>query len=554
MKISALQKARYEYEPKLPKVLREQINKIVPSFGEPTQSASDQEALKTLFPNTYGLPNVHFEVSDDNVSNSLDKVLKVGVILSGGQAPGGHNVICGLYDALKKANKNNELYGFLGGPSGILDDKYLVMTDEIINQYRNTGGFDIIGSGRTKLETQEQFAVCAKVCKKHSINAIVIIGGDDSNTNAAVLAEYFRANGEPVCVVGCPKTIDGDLKNESIETSFGFDTATKTYSELIGNIERDANSARKYWHFIRLMGRSASHIALECALQTQPNICLIGEEVEAQGQSIDDITTYIANIVANRAQKGLNFGVCLVPEGLIEFIPSLKVLISEINDLLAKTEQEFNSLENSTEKIAFVEKHLTKDSKNVFDSLPVEIKAQLLADRDPHGNVQVSKIETEKLLIQTVSTKLAQMKKDGTYCGKFSTQNHFFGYEGRCAFPSNFDADYCYSLGYNAYFLIKSNLTGYLSSVTNLHKKAEEWQAGGIPITMMMNMEQRHGQKKPVIKKALVELDGKPFEYFNAHREEWANETCFTFPGAIQYFGPSEVCDQTTITLALEKS
>lgn len=554
MKISALQKARYEYEPKLPKVLREQISKIVPSFGEPTQSASDQEALKTLFPNTYGLPKVHFEVSDDKVSDSLDKVLKVGVILSGGQAPGGHNVICGLYDALKKANKNNELYGFLGGPSGILDDKYLVMTDEIINQYRNTGGFDIIGSGRTKLETQEQFAVCAKVCKKHSINAIVIIGGDDSNTNAAVLAEYFRANGEPVCVVGCPKTIDGDLKNESIETSFGFDTATKTYSELIGNIERDANSARKYWHFIRLMGRSASHIALECALQTQPNICLIGEEVEAKGQSIDDITTYIANIVANRAQKGLNFGVCLVPEGLIEFIPSLKVLISEINDLLAKTEQEFNSLENSTEKIAFVEKHLTKASKNVFDSLPVEIKAQLLADRDPHGNVQVSKIETEKLLIQTVGTKLAQMKKDGTYCGKFSTQNHFFGYEGRCAFPSNFDADYCYSLGYNAYFLIKSNLTGYLSSVTNLHKRAEEWQAGGIPITMMMNMEQRHGQKKPVIKKALVELDGKPFEYFNAHREEWANETCFTFPGAIQYFGPSEVCDQTTMTLALEKS
>ncbi len=553
MKISALQKARYEYKPKLPKVLREQISKIAPNFGEPTQSSSDQEELKALFPNTYGLPKVYFEVSDKK-SGSSDKVLKVGVILSGGQAPGGHNVICGLYDALKKANKDNQLYGFLGGPSGILDDKYLVMTDEIINQYRNTGGFDIIGSGRTKLETQEQFAVCATVCRSHGINAIVIIGGDDSNTNAAVLAEYFRAKGEPVCVVGCPKTIDGDLKNESIETSFGFDTATKTYSELIGNIERDANSARKYWHFIRLMGRSASHIALECAMQTQPNICLIGEEVEAKNQSVDDITTYIANIVATRAQKGLNFGVCLVPEGLIEFIPSLKILISEINDLLAKTEQEFNNLENSAEKIAFVEKRLTEKSKVVFDSLPVEIKAQLLADRDPHGNVQVSKIETEKLLIQTVTTKLNQMKQDGSYCGKFNTQNHFFGYEGRCAFPSNFDADYCYSLGYNAYFLIKSNLTGYLSSVTNLHKRAEEWQAGGIPITMMMNMEQRHGQKKPVIKKALVELDGKPFEYFNEHRQEWANETCFTFPGAIQYFGPSEVCDQTTMTLALEKN
>ncbi len=555
MKISALQKARYEYEPKLPKVLREQISKIAPSFGEPTQASSDQEELKSLFPNTYGLPKVHFEVSDDEKKSAgSDKILKVGVILSGGQAPGGHNVICGLYDALKKANKDNELYGFLGGPSGILDDKYLVMTNEIINQYRNTGGFDIIGSGRTKLETQEQFAICANVCRKHDINAIVIIGGDDSNTNAAVLAEYFRAKGEPVCVVGCPKTIDGDLKNESIETSFGFDTATKTYSELIGNIERDANSARKYWHFIRLMGRSASHIALECAMQTQPNICLIGEEVEVKNQSVDDITSYIANIVAKRAQKGLNFGVCLVPEGLIEFIPSLKVLISEINDLLAKTEQQFNSLENSSEKIAFVENRLTKSSKNVFDSLPVEIKTQLLADRDPHGNVQVSKIETEKLLIQTVTAKLNQMKKDGSYCGKFNTQNHFFGYEGRCAFPSNFDADYCYSLGYNAYFLIKSNLTGYLSSITNLHKSAKEWQAGGIPITMMMNMEQRHGQKKPVIKKALVELDGKPFEYFNAHREEWANETCFTFPGAIQYFGPSEVCDQSTMTLGLEKN
>ena len=551
MKISALQKARYEYSPKLPTVLRGEIGTVVPTYGQPTNAASDQEALKALFPNTYGLPKVSF---GKGTNKDVAKKVNVGVILSGGQAPGGHNVICGLYDALKKANPENQLYGFLGGPSGILEDKYMVMTDELIDQYRNTGGFDIIGSGRTKLETKEQFAVCTKVCREHSINAIVIIGGDDSNTNAAVLAEYFRANNEPVCVVGCPKTIDGDLKNESIETSFGFDTATKTYSELIGNIERDANSARKYWHFIRLMGRSASHIALECAMQTQPNICLVGEEVEAKNQSVEDITNYIADIVAKRAEKGLNFGVCLVPEGLIEFIPSLKVLIAEINDLLAKTEAQFNALETSADKISFVEQRLSASSKSVFDSLPVEIKAQLLADRDPHGNVQVSKIETEKLLIQTVGAHLAQMKKEGKYNGKFNSQNHFFGYEGRCAFPSNFDSDYCYSLGYNAFFLVNANLTGYLSSVTNLEKPADQWQAGGIPITMMMNMEQRHGEKKPVIKKALVELDGKPFKYFESNREQWALETCFTFPGAIQYFGPSEVCDQTTMTLALEKN
>lgn len=551
MKISALQKARYEYSPKLPTVLRGEIGTVVPTYGQPTNAASDQEALKALFPNTYGLPKVSF---GKGTNKDVAKKVNVGVILSGGQAPGGHNVICGLYDALKKANPENQLYGFLGGPSGILEDKYMVMTDELIDQYRNTGGFDIIGSGRTKLETKEQFAVCTKVCREHSINAIVIIGGDDSNTNAAILAEYFRANNEPVCVVGCPKTIDGDLKNESIETSFGFDTATKTYSELIGNIERDANSARKYWHFIRLMGRSASHIALECAMQTQPNICLVGEEVEAKNQSVEDITNYIADIVAKRAEKGLNFGVCLVPEGLIEFIPSLKVLIAEINDLLAKTEAQFNALETSADKISFVEQRLSTSSKSVFDSLPVEIKAQLLADRDPHGNVQVSKIETEKLLIQTVGARLAQMKKEGKYNGKFNSQNHFFGYEGRCAFPSNFDSDYCYSLGYNAFFLVNANLTGYLSSVTNLEKPADQWQAGGIPITMMMNMEQRHGEKKPVIKKALVELDGKPFKYFESNREQWALETCFTFPGAIQYFGPSEVCDQTTMTLALEKN
>ena len=549
MKISALQKARYAYSPKLPKILREDIRSLDVVIGQPTESAADQAELKKLFPNTYGLPKVSFKVSN---GSKPGRKLNVGVILSGGQAPGGHNVICGLYDALKKANPENKLYGFIGGPSGILDDKYLVMTDEIIDEYRNTGGFDIIGSGRTKLETKEQFEVCTKVCHSHDINAIVIIGGDDSNTNAAVLAEYFRAQKEDICVVGCPKTIDGDLKNESIEASFGFDTATKTFAELIGNIERDANSARKYWHFIRLMGRSASHITLECALQTQPNICLVGEEVKAKNQSVEEITAYIANVIAKRAENGNNFGVILVPEGLIEFVPSLNALISEINDLLAKTEQEFNALDSVPAKIAFVEGKLSSDSRKVFDSLPAEIKGQLLADRDPHGNVQVSKIETEKLLIQTVEKKLKQMKEEGKYNGKFSALSHFFGYEGRCAFPSNFDADYCYSLGYNAALLLGANMSGYLSSITQLSKPADEWQAGGIPITMMMNMEQRHGEKKPVIKKALVELDGNPFKYFEKNRETWAVETAFTFPGAIQYFGPSEVCDQSTMTLKLE--
>ena len=549
MKISALQQARYSYNPKLPLILREDISKIRPVLGQKTQSVSDREKLQKLFPNTYGLPKVSFEKGE---KANAGRKMNVGVILSGGQAPGGHNVICGLYDALKKANPESKLFGFIGGPSGILEDKYIVMTDELIDAYRNTGGFDIIGSGRTKLETREQFAVCSEVCKKHDISAIVIIGGDDSNTNAAVLAEYFRAEGQDICVVGCPKTIDGDLKNESIEASFGFDTACKTFAELIGNIERDANSARKYWHFIRLMGRSASHIALECALQTQPNICLIGEEVEAKNQSIEEITNYIADIVAKRAADGKNFGVILVPEGLIEFVPSLKLLIAEINDLLAKTEDEFNKLDGAKERIAFVEDKLSAQSRSVFDTLPEEIKGQLLADRDAHGNVQVSKIETEKLLIQTVTKKLKEMKAAGTYTGKFSSLNHFFGYEGRCAFPSNFDADYCYSLGYNAVLLLEANLTGYLSSVTNLSKPADQWQAGGIPITMMMNLEQRHGELKPVIKKALVELDGEPFKYFASKRDEWALGSCYTFPGAIQYFGPSEVCDQSTITLKLE--
>ena len=550
MKISSLQKARYEYSPKLPGMLRNGIADICVKEGEETQSVADQEKIKALFPNTYGKKEITFQ-KGQNTSEAKKQV--VGVILSGGQAPGGHNVVCGLYDALKATNKDNVLYGFKGGPSGLIEDDYLIFDDEYINQYRNTGGFDIIGSGRTKLESEEQFAIVADVCKKHGITAIVIIGGDDSNTNAGVLAEYFAAHNTGVQVIGCPKTIDGDLKNEDIECSFGFDTATKTYSEIIGNIARDANSAKKYWHFIKVMGRSASHVALECALQTQPNICLVSEEVAAKKMSLSEITNYIADSVEKRANKGMNFGIAVIPEGVVEFIPEFSVLIQEINELLAGSKaDEFNALASWEEKYAFIESGLTKESMAVFALLPQAIQQQLFLERDPHGNVQVSLIESEKLFSALVKENLAARKAAGTYKGKFSALHHFLGYEGRCAFPSNFDSDYCYSLGYNAFMLIQYGYNGYLSKVSNLSKPANEWIAGGMPITKMMNIERRHGEDKPVIKKALVELDGAPFKYFEAHRAEWAENTCFVYPGAIQYYGPTEVCDATTITLALE--
>ena len=551
MKLSPLQTARYQYSPKLPGMLRNGIAEISVKEGEATQSVADQEKIKALFPNTYGKKEIVFE-KGANTSEAKKQV--VGVILSGGQAPGGHNVICGLYDALKATDKENVLYGFKNGPSGLLDDDYLIFDDEYIDAYRNTGGFDIIGSGRTKLESEDQFAVAAEVCKKHGITAIVIIGGDDSNTNAAVLAEYFAAHNTGVQVIGCPKTIDGDLKNEDIECSFGFDTATKTYSEVIGNIERDANSAKKYWHFVKVMGRSASHVALECALETQPNVCLISEEVAAKKMSLSQIADYIADSVEKRAANGMNFGVAIISEGVVEFVPEFSALIKEINELLAgsKTE-EFNALPTWKDKYAFIEKGLTPESMAVFAILPETIQQQLFLERDPHGNVQVSLIESEKLFSALVKNKLDERKAAGTYKGKFSALHHFFGYEGRCAFPSNFDADYCYSLGYNAFMLIQYGYNGYLSKVSNLSKPAEEWVAGGMPITKMMNMERRNGEDKPVIKKALVDLEGKPFKYFEAHRDEWAVETAFTYPGAIQYYGPAEVCDLTTRTLALEK-
>ena len=551
MNISPLQQERLKYSPKLPGMLRNGIAEICVKEGEETASVADQEKIKALFPNTYGKKEITFAKGQN--TSALKKQV-VGVILSGGQAPGGHNVVCGLYDALKATNKENVLYGFKGGPSGLLEDDYLIFDDEYIDQFRNTGGFDIIGSGRTKLETEEQFAVAAEVCKKHGITAIVIIGGDDSNTNAAVLAEYFAAHNTGVQVIGCPKTIDGDLKNEDIECSFGFDTATKTYSELIGNIERDANSAKKYWHFIKVMGRSASHVALECALETQPNICLISEEVAAKKMSLAQITNYIADAVEKRAAEGLNFGVAIIPEGVVEFVPEFSALIQEINELLAGNKAEaFNALKNWKEKFDFIDKGLSSKAMDVFKVLPEAIEQQLFLERDPHGNVQVSLIESEKLFSAMVKAELARRKANGTYKGKFSALHHFFGYEGRCAFPSNFDADYCYSLGYNAFMLIQYGYNGYLSKISNLSKPAEEWVAGGMPITKMMNMERRHGEDKPVIRKALVELDGKPFKYFEANRDTWAVKTCYTYPGAIQYYGPDSVCNLTTRTLALEK-
>ena len=549
--LSPLHKARLGYNPKLAGALQEGIKNVKFTFGEKTSAVKDKEDIEKLFKDVYGGPIVSFS----NAGESLKMENKnVGVILSGGQAPGGHNVIAGLYDAIKQANPNNKLYGFLGGPSGIIDGKYVEFDDKFIDAYRNTGGFDIIGSGRTKLETEEQFEKSLKVCEQLNINAIVIIGGDDSNTNACMLAQWLKAKNTGIQVIGCPKTIDGDLKNSQIEISFGFDTATKTYAELVGNIQRDANSAKKYWHFIKLMGRSATHVGLEVALQTQPNIALISEEVEAKKQSLKSIVDYITDVVVKRAEKGKNFGVALIPEGLIEFIPEMKTMIQSLNDLLAVLEKDEAFVNAANEaKYEIISSKLDKDNAFVFNSLPNLIKAQLLMDRDPHGNVQVSKIETEKLLIEMVKANLKKLKAEGKYNGKFSEQAHFFGYEGRCAMPSNFDADYCYSLGYNAFALILAGLTGYLSSVKNLTAPASEWKAGGVPLTMMMNMEKRHGVMKPVIQKALVELDGPVFKEFEANRENYALNDCYIFPGAIQYYGPTEVCDNTTITLQLEQ-
>lgn len=544
MEKSLLQQARASYVPKLPVALRGAVGI---KEGAPTQSADNQEEIKALFPNTYGMPLVEFVAAQKTDAAAMN----VGVILSGGQAPGGHNVITGLFDTIKKLNPENRLFGFILGPGGLVSHNYMEITADFIEDYRNTGGFDMIGSGRTKLEETEQFEKGLEIIRKLDIKALVIIGGDDSNTNACVLAEYYAAKQYGVQVIGCPKTIDGDLKNGQIETSFGFDTATKTYSELIGNIERDCNSARKYWHFIKLMGRSASHIALECALQCQPNICIVSEEVEAKDMTLNEIVEQICTSVAYRAANGDNFGVVLIPEGLIEFVPAIGRLIAELNDLLAAHGADYKDLD-AAEQRQYIISHLSEANKATFETLPADVARQLSLDRDPHGNVQVSLIETEKLISEMCAAKLKQWAAEGKYTGKFAAQHHFFGYEGRCATPSNFDADYCYALGTSAAQLIANGKTGYMAVVKNTTAPVEEWQAGGVPITMMMNMERRNGQMKPVIRKALVELDGAPFKAFAAVRDTWAKKTCYVYPGPIQYWGPSEVCDRPTMTLILE--
>ena len=547
--ISPLQKARAAYKVKLPKTLRNGADVSIVE-GAKTQSVADQEKIQSLFPNTYGLPALTFA---EQAKNETAKPVNIGVVLSGGQAPGGHNVIAGLFDGIKSINPASKLIGFLGGPSGLTDKQFIEITPDFMDEYRNTGGFDIIGSGRTKLETPEQFDKSAANCLELGLNAVVIIGGDDSNTNACLLAEYFCAKNVPIQVVGCPKTIDGDLKNEQIETSFGFDTACKVYAEMIGNLQRDANSAKKYWHFVKLMGRSASHITLECALQTHPNITLIGEEVAAEEKTLSQITDELAEVVAKRAENNLNYGIVLIPEGLVEFIPEMKMLIAELNDKMAEHQSSFDNLSSDEDKLEYITSLLSSDSAKVYLTLPIDIRKQLIMDRDPHGNVQVSRIETEKLLIEMLDLRLKTWKTEGKFVGNFNALSHFFGYEGRCAAPSNFDADYCYSLGYTAAALINSGKTGYMSSVKHLSESADEWVAGGVPITMMMNMERRHGEDKPVIQKALVKLDGAPFKYLVKNRESWALVNDYTYPGPIQYFGPSEVCDIITETLKLEQ-
>ena len=554
--ISALEKHRKQYQPKLPPSLRQGIAKVKVVEGKPAEPAKDKEAIKQSFPLTYGTPLLAFQAAASAAEASESKPLRVGVVLSGGQAPGGHNVIAGIFDSVRAIHPQSQVYGFLGGPGGLEKGKYETITPEKMDAFRNTGGFDIIGSGRTKLETTEQFDRCIEVIKRMELSAVVIIGGDDSNTNAAVLAEYVKSKGLSTSVIGVPKTIDGDLKNEHIPVSFGFDTAVKTYSELIGNIARDASSAKKYWHFIKLMGRSASHIALEAGLQTRPNVTLVSEEVEKRALSLEQIVDDIARVISARADAGKNYGLVLIPEGLIEFIPSVKKLISKLNDELAHNEAAFAKLDTAEAKIAAMSGWLSGDGPTssdlakTFASLPKTIQLQLLLDRDPHGNVQVSLIDTDALLAEMVGRKL---KADANYKGKFSSQRHFFGYEGRAAAPSNFDADYCYSLGCVAAILIRSGRTGYMASIRNVSKGVDQWSAGGIPITMMFNMEQRHGKQKPVIQKALVDLEGPAFKSLTAGRAQWELEDAFIYPGPIQYFGPSEVCDAITKTLELEQ-
>ena len=545
--LTPLFKDRLKFKPIIPDIIKD-LDSIQIADGPSTDAPADQAELKKLFKNTYGQPVC--DISKGK-SGDIHRKLKVGMILSGVNAAGGHNVVAGLYDALKEGNKESCLIGFKGGAGGILSNDYIEITDDLMDMYRNTGGFDIMGSGRTKIETPDQFAQAYKVITELQLNAMVIVGGDDSNTNAALMAEYFKSKNSDVIFVGVPKTIDGDLKNQYIETSFGFDTATKTYAELVGNIQRDAISSRKYWHFVKIMGRSASHIALEVALMTHPTWAVVSEEVKAKKMTLIQVAEQIADMVETRSKNGFNFGVVIIPEGLLEFIPEMGVLISELNDLLAAHGAEYAKLTDFNQQRDFVVSHISKAAGATFMTLPETIAKQLLLDRDPHGNVNVSAIETEKLVSDVVK---AVLKKRGSKV-PFSPVHHFFGYEGRCAFPSNFDATYCYNLGRTAMILAALKKTGQMAIVSNLKELAEHWHAGGFPLTSMMNMEKRGGEMKPVIQKALVELEGKPFKYYAAHRDEWAKgDDMFAFPGAIQYYGSREICDQPTKTLLLEQS
>lgn len=511
--VITLSKSREKYEPKLPLVFSD-FTQLIAKIADNSEGLPE---IKTLFPHTFGAPFLSFEKGN----GKTHKPLKVGVVLSGGQAAGGHNVITGLYDALKKLNNESQLFGFLNGPIGIIKNKYIELNQTNLLPFRNQGGFDLLGSGRDKIETPEQFLSAAETLR--TFDGLVVIGGDDSNTNAALLAEYFKENKVKTTVVGVPKTIDGDLKNEHIEISFGFDSAVKTYSEIIGNLMRDSLSAKKYTFFIKLMGRSASHIALECALQTHPNLTLIGEEKK----SLIQLTHEIADVIEARSKNGKNYGVILIPEGVVEFVPELKTLIQELNRGIKP-------------------ENLTPESKTCFEAIPQSIQSQLLLDRDPHGNVQVSKIETERLFIEMVERELK--KRNVT---KFSPQPLFCGYEGRSCLPSNFDSNYCYALGFGAALLIDNQATGYIAGFTHLAEPVEKWKFTGVPLTSLFTLEERKGKTKPVIQKALVDLEGKPFLEFKKHREKWKLEDDYVYPGPIQFFGPEELTDSVSLSLSL---
>lgn len=547
---SLLHEKRLQYKPVLPEVLRSCAKVSLHQKKENRKEISGK--LRELFPKTMHNSLVELVLEKHE---KIHSPLRVGVVFSGGQASGGHNVISGLYDALKELNRDSSLWGFLGGPSGVIEGKVREITADLIAMYRNQGGFDLIGSGRTKIETEEQLQGACKTCQNLRLDGLVIIGGDDSNTNAAILAEHFSHKNVATRVIGVPKTIDGDLKTEYIEISFGYDTACKIYSEMIGNIGRDALSAKKYYHFIRLMGRSASHITLECALATHPNVALISEEIAEKKLTLQAIVNALADVISQRSEQKKDYGIVLIPEGLIEFIPEIKTLLKELNGLLAEGSEpakKMSALSGNAEKVAHAEKLLTKESHSCFKVFPEKIQQQLLLDRDPHGNVHVSGIETEKLLSELVAKELKKRKQDCSYKGKFSAVEHFFGYEGRAGLPSNFDATYCYALGHVAAILVNEKCSGYIAAISNLTMPAEKWQAKGIPLAGMLHIETRQGKDKPVIKKALVDLKGKPFLYFQKMRSTWQSEDRYRYPGPMQFFGDRELTDLPPLSMLFE--